>query len=143
MSTEPLRVEFEVGVPAAQAFEVWTQRCGSWWPRSHTISGDPAAIVFEPRPGGRIVEQARDGRHHEWGEILEWDPPARLRYRWHLFFDPSEATEVEVTFTEHAGRTGIRLQQTGWDELGQAGPPRRAKTEQVWTTVAALYVQAC
>jgi uncharacterized protein YndB with AHSA1/START domain len=143
MSIEPLRLDFEVGVPAAQAFDVWTQRCATWWPRSHTISGDPAAILFEPRPGGHIVERARDGQRHLWGEILDWEPPVRLRYRWHLFFDPSDATEVEVTFTERFGRTGIRLEQSGWDRLGQAGAPRRVKTEQTWTALAALYVQAC
>ena len=32
------------------------------------------------------------------GQILDWEPPRRLRYLWHLFFAPSEATEVEVRF---------------------------------------------
>ena len=31
------------------------------------------------------------GRWHE--EIVEWEPPVRLRYRWHLFFDPSDGRE--------------------------------------------------
>ena len=59
MSLEPLVIEFELNVPPAAAFAVWTERCATWWPRAHTISGDPSAITFEPRPGGQIVEQCR------------------------------------------------------------------------------------
>ena len=64
MTIEPLVVAFEVGVPPPHAFETWTRRCATWWPRSHTISGHPTTVTFEPRPGGRIVEHAPDGREH-------------------------------------------------------------------------------
>ena len=68
---EPLVVEFEVQAPVAHAFRVWTERCGLWWPSSHTVSRRPAAIVFEPHPGGRIYERGPDGAEHEWGEVLD------------------------------------------------------------------------
>jgi uncharacterized protein YndB with AHSA1/START domain len=143
MSIEPLVVAFEVGVPPGQAFETWTGRCATWWPRSHTISGHPTTITFEPRPGGRIVERAPDGNEHRWGEILDWEPPSRLRYLWHLFFDPSEATEVEVTFSPIDGGTAVRLEHRGWDRLGDAGPSRRDRTHRAWSTITANYVRAC
>ncbi len=144
MSSEPLVVEFDVGVPPVQAFETWTLRCATWWPASHTISGDPQAITFEPRSGGRIIERGRDGREHDWGRVLDWQPPARLRYLWHLFFSPGEATEVEVTFTARAdGGTAIRLRQTGWERLGAGGPPRRAKTGRVWGELSSAFARAC
>jgi uncharacterized protein YndB with AHSA1/START domain len=107
--TEPLIVEFDVDTPAGHAFDLWTRRCAAWWPPRHTVSGDPASITFEPRPGGRIVERAANGDEHEWGEVLDWEPPVRLRYLWHLFFDRAEATEVEVSFTEVDERTTVRL----------------------------------
>jgi uncharacterized protein YndB with AHSA1/START domain len=141
MTADPLVIEFDVGVPPAQAFEAWTERCGTWWPRAHTISGDPAAIMFEPRAGGRIVERARDGEEHAWGEVLDWQPPTRLRYLWHLFFDRSEATEVEVTFTGRNEHTVVRLEQRGWERLGPAGIPRRARTETVWQRLTAAYAR--
>ncbi len=143
MSAEPLVVAFEVGVPPRQAFEIWTGRCAAWWPRSHTVSGHPTTITFEPRPGGQIVEQAADGSEHRWGEILDWDPPTRLRYLWHLFFDPSEATEVEVTFSPIDGGTAVRLEQRGWDRLGEAGAGRRERTQHAWTTITAGFAAAC
>ena len=143
MSAEPLVIEFEVGVSPQQAFETWTERCATWWPASHTVSGDPAAITFEPHPEGRIFEHDATGAEHDWGRVLEWQPPARLRYRWHLFFDPSEATEVEVTFTPRGEHTAVRLEQRGFDQLGQAATPRRAKTALAWGSLTAAFAQAC
>ncbi len=143
MRADPLVIEFQVGVAPTHAFEAWTKRCATWWPSSHTISGDPSAITFEPRCGGRIVERARDGVEHDWGKVLDWQPPTRLRYLWHLFFDPSEATEVEVTFTACDGGTAVRLRQTGWERLGEAGQPRRAKTHEVWSKLTLAFAHAC
>jgi uncharacterized protein YndB with AHSA1/START domain len=139
MSIEPLVVAFEVDVPPPRAFETWTARCATWWPRSHTISGEPEAVKFEPRAGGRIIECAPDGTEHQWGQILDWEPPSRLRYRWHLFFDPSEATEVEVTFRPAGRGTAVRLEQRGWDALGPAGSGRRERTERAWSAITAAY----
>jgi uncharacterized protein YndB with AHSA1/START domain len=141
MNVEPLVIEFELNVPPTAAFAAWTERCATWWPRAHTISGNPSAITFEPRAGGQIVEHAA-GEEHPWGTVLDWEPPRRLRYLWHLFFTPSEATEVEVTFVGRGDRTAVRLEQRGWDRLGEAGPARREKTGQVWRTLAGALQEA-
>ena len=74
--------------------------------------------------------------------MLHWDPPRRLCYRWHVFFAPEEATEVEVTFTPSRAGTTVQLTQTGRDALGAAGPPRRERTGQVWQTIAAAFTAA-
>jgi uncharacterized protein YndB with AHSA1/START domain len=140
--TEPLIVEFDVDTPAGHAFDLWTRRCAAWWPPRHTVSGDPASITFEPRPGGRIVERASNGDEHEWGEVLEWEPPVRLRYLWHLFFDRTEATEVEVTFTQVDERTTVRLEQRGWERLGAAGVQRRDRTHTAWAAITDSYARA-
>ncbi|MFC5260616.1 SRPBCC domain-containing protein [Kribbella qitaiheensis] len=140
---EPLVVEFEVAAPVTHAFDVWTGRCAAWWPPSHTVSGNPDAITFEPRPGGRIFETSPAGDEHLWGEILDWEPPGRLRFRWHLFFDPSEATEVELTFTPHPDGTVVRLEQTGWDKLGEpAASTRRERTGHAWSAITARFATA-
>jgi uncharacterized protein YndB with AHSA1/START domain len=143
MTAEPLVVAFEVDASPAHAFQTWTTRCATWWPRSHTVSGDPAQITFEPRAGGAIVERAPDGQEHRWGEILEWEPPHRLRYLWHLFFDPSEATEVEITFEPAGDGTAVRLEQRGFEALGDAGPPRQQRTHRVWGMITPMFVDAC
>jgi Activator of Hsp90 ATPase homolog 1-like protein len=65
-----------------------------------------------------------------------------LRYRWHPFFDPSEATEVEVTFTPRDRGTAVRLEQRGWEQLGDAGAPRRERTGQAWAAITRRFVAA-
>jgi hypothetical protein len=142
VSTDPLVIEFEVGVAPAHAFDVWTQRCATWWPRSHTMSGDPTAISFEPRSGGRIVEHAPSG-DHDWGQVLDWEPPRRLRCLWHPFFDRSEATELDITFRTIATGTAVRLEQRGFERLGQAATPRRTRTSDAWSVVATAFTAAC
>lgn len=142
MTADALVVEFEVGTSLARAFATRTERCAIWWPPAHTVSGDAAAITFEPYSGGRIFERSVEGVEYEWGRMLDWEPPRRLRYRWHLFFDPSEATEVEVTFTAVAERTAVRLEQTGWDRLGEPGVQRRARTGAVWARLVPAFIAA-
>ncbi len=135
----PLIVEFTVAADATHAFELWTGGVELWWPAGHTVSGDPAAITFEPRPGGRIVERAPDGTEHVWGEVLVWEPPNQVHFRWHLFFTPADATRVALTFTPADGGTRVRLVQTGWADLGQQGPTRRERTVQGWAAVTRRY----
>jgi uncharacterized protein YndB with AHSA1/START domain len=66
-----------------------------------------------------------------------------LRYSWHLFFDPDEATQIEITFTPHGEGTLVRLEQSGWERLGAAGPARRGRTRDVWTGLTARFASAC
>ena len=142
--TYPLVIEFAVQAPLDHAFAVWTERCATWWPPDHTISQGPASVTFEPRVGGRVFERGPDGAEHEWGQVVAWEPPTRVAYRWHLFLDPSEATDIEVTFrSDGATRTVVRLEHRGWERLGDAGPPRRAKTGKVWGELSALFGAAC
>jgi len=136
---EPLVVEFDVEVPPQRAFEVWTGRCAMWWPSSHTVSGDPSTITFEPRAGGRIVEHAPGGEEHDWGMVLDWEPPRRLRFTWHLFFDPADATEVDLTFTAAERGTRVRLEQRGFERLGEGGATRRARTEVAWSSITKAF----
>lgn len=136
-----LSLSFEVAAPVDHAFRTWTTRAGIWWPRGHTVSGDPESVVFEPYVGGRIVERGRDGSEHVWGEITRWDEPRRLDFRWHLFVDPSEATSVSLTFEPIRESTRIRIEQTGFAALGAAGRQRREGNVGGWTAVSGTFVQ--
>jgi uncharacterized protein YndB with AHSA1/START domain len=140
--SDPLVVEFPVRAGADHAFAMWTERTALWWPAAHTVSGGPEAVVFDPWPGGRVYERAPDGVEHRWGTVLEWEPPVRLRYLWHLFFDPAEATEVEITFRSEGDQTVVRLEHRGWELLGEAGAPRRTRTGDVWAELTAAYARA-
>jgi len=66
----PLRLTYPVACSPEHAFRTWTERFGSWWPPSHSVSGDPAAVVREPRGGGRSYERTQDGTEVDWGEVV-------------------------------------------------------------------------
>ena len=143
MSADPLVVEFEVAAPPAHAFAVWTDRCATWWPASHTVSGDPAAITFEPREGGRIYERTTAGVEHDWGEVTVWEPPRRLGYLWHLRRDRSDATEVEIRFVGVAdGRTRVEIEHRGWEDLGAGAETWRDRNHGGWSTLLPSFVAA-
>jgi uncharacterized protein YndB with AHSA1/START domain len=138
----PLVVEFDVETTLDHAFSVWTERPTLWWPAGHTTSGAPEVVVIEPGPGGRIYERTSSGEQVPWGEVLTWEPPTRLRFLWHLFVARDEATEVEITFTRIGSATRVRLVQTGWDALGEAGIVRRERTVVGWAAVTEPYRRA-
>jgi hypothetical protein len=69
-------------------------------------------------------------------------PPHRLRYLWHLFFDRSEATEVEIVFAADGDGTRVRLEQRGWERLGAAGAERRNRTEMAWGAITVIFRDA-
>ena len=138
---EPIVVEFDVKAGPEHAFDVWTSQPSLWWPRSHTLTRDPdLEVVFEPFRGGRIFERGFDGSEHEWGEVLVWQPPRRVDHLWHLFFDRSEATEITVTFVATEAGSRVRLEQTGFERLGEpVGSERRRRTSHAWQELTGLY----
>lgn len=141
---EPLRIEFEVDCAPEHAFAVWTEQIDRWWPRSHTVSGDPARVVLEPRVGGRLFERTTDGGEIEWGEITAWEPPRRFAYLWHIRRDRADATDVTVTFDEHGGATRVRIVHDGWDRLGGGGGAAwRDANQGGWDGLLPHFVTAC
>ena len=131
---EPLHLSFEVACPADRAFTIWTAGTSTWWPTSHTVSTEPGLdVIFEPRVGGRIFERTADGTEHDWGRIVAWEPPHRLVYSWHLRVDRSDATEVEIRFTDlDRTTTRVDIEHRGWERLGARGLERRDANRAGW-----------
>ncbi len=145
MAIEPLRLSFEVSCPAEHAFRTWTERISTWWPKSHTVSGDAGlAVVLEGRPGGRIFERTPSGQEIDWGEVVEWEPPLRLTYWWHIRRDREDATEVAINFVNVAGdRTRIDIEHRGWDRLGERGQSWRDANQAGWDGLLPHFIAAC
>ncbi len=141
--TEPLSISFTVRCSVEHAFDVWARRIGLWWPRGHSVSGDPAlAVVLEPRVGGRIYERTGSGVEHEWGSITAWDPPHRITYLWHLRADRADATEVTVTFAPGGESTIVTIVHAGWEHLGARGPEWREANRRGWAGLLPHYRRA-
>jgi len=114
-----------VAAPLAVAFEVFTAQIESWWPMaSHQIGqAECAAVVIEPRTGGRWYERGVDGVECVWGKVLVWDAPRRVVLAWQLSaqfqFNPSLHTEVDVRFVVIDERsTRVELEHRGLEAYG-------------------------
>jgi uncharacterized protein YndB with AHSA1/START domain len=111
-----VRKTIRVNVPRERAFEVFTARFGSWWPKSHHIAAaEMQNVVIEPRLGGRWYEIGVDGAECDWGKVLAWEPPQRLVLSWHLNgkfqLDENVASEVDVRFiADGAEATRVELE---------------------------------
>jgi activator of Hsp90 ATPase-like protein len=141
---EPIRISFTIEGSAEHAFDTWTRKATSWWPPAHTASHEPGAqIVFEPHPGGRIFERTAGGHEIEWGQVVEWDRPRRLRYLWHIATDPSNATDVEIAFHDLPGEsTRVEIEHGGWERLGPLGQAWRDANTAGWDGVLPSYQNA-
>ena len=135
---KPLVTELSLACPPDHAFSVWAERTSLWWPASHSVSGAPEAVVFEPRAGGRIFERAPGGTEHEWGEVIAWEPPRRLVYSWHLRQDRADATLVEISFAPSDDGTAVTIVHSDWQKLGQ-----RQRNERGWSGLLPHFVAAC
>ena len=139
---EPLRRSFTVGCAPEHAFSLWAERTSIWWPPGHSVSGAPELVAFDPFAGGRIYEVAPGGEAHDWGEVLEWEPPRLLRYTWHLRADLADATEVEIRFEPAGDGTLVTIEHSGWERLGARAAERRERNERGWAGLLPHYVAA-
>jgi uncharacterized protein YndB with AHSA1/START domain len=141
---EPLEFEFTVACSTEHAFDTWANKTSSWWPSDHSVSGEsPLVVTFEPRPGGRIFERTPRGDEHDWGEIVAWDPPRRITYMWHIAWDRSDATEVDVSFEPSEDGTRVTIVHRGWERLGSRGPDMRKRNQAGWGGLIPYYRQVC
>jgi uncharacterized protein YndB with AHSA1/START domain len=123
MSIEPIRRTITVACSPEHAFRVFTEETRSWWPvERFSIAAESGAdvqrIVMEPRSGGRLFEVQDDGTEAPWGQVMEWQPPARLVLAWKPNTTPHPPTEVEVRFTSAGRGTLVELEHRGWERLG-------------------------
>lgn len=129
-----------------QAFDVFTNGIGRWWPKSHKIGGaDLDRPIIEPRAGGRWYQLAVDGTECEVGKVLAWDPPHRLLLAWQLrhdwSFDRDLVTEVEVTFVPEGDGTRVNLEHRNLERLGDTAEALRQQIDSPngWGLLLQLY----
>lgn len=139
---EPIRISFEVACPVEHAFRTYTERATLWFPVEHTMTKEAGlAVVFEPRPGGRIFERTPDGTEADWGTITAWEPPVRLVYAWFIATERADATEVEIRFLAAPGdRTRVEIEHRGWERLAERGPAWRGANVAGWDAVLPGYI---
>ncbi len=150
-TTDAVRRAITVQASAERAFEVFTGRFDTWWPRSHHIgAADMKEAVIEPREGGRFYERGVDGSECDWGRVLAWEPPSRLLLTWQIDAewqydpDPEHASEVEVRFTPEGDGTRVELEHRHFERHGADGAKIRDAVGQEggWGGLLGMYAEA-
>jgi uncharacterized protein YndB with AHSA1/START domain len=134
----PVVVAVDVRRGIEEAFRVFTEEIGAWWPvAAHSVEPEQvAAVVLEGRQGGRLYERWQDGGETDWGRVLAWEPPHRLVLAWSPNPDRSIPTRVEVRFTAvEPDHTRVELEHTGWERLAEEAAQVRANYEGGWPGV--------
>jgi uncharacterized protein YndB with AHSA1/START domain len=134
-SVTSVQTSVVVDTPIEQAFSVYTDGIGTWWPREHHIlQAELAEMVFEPRVGGHIYDRGVDGSECRWARVLAYEPPTRLVFswdinlQWQIEADPTRTSEVEVRFiADGPNRTTLELEHRhldrhgdGWEQMREA-----------------------
>ena len=145
MTIDPVIKTRESPLPVEEAFELFTARLDTWWPLdTHSISADekgasPAAVRWEGRVGGRVVEVAADGSEYVWAEIIAWNPPERFVVAWHPNLKPTAASILEVRFAPNGAGTSLYLEHRGWEEFGERSLELRGQYDPGWDRVLSFY----
>jgi uncharacterized protein YndB with AHSA1/START domain len=140
-----VRKSITVDAPVEVAFEVFTSGIASWWPvETHKVgAGTAMAVTMEGRQGGRLFETSADGTEHDWGHLTAWEPPARVAFTWHPGYDdPTQHTDVEVTFVAEGAGTRVELVHVGWERLGERAAETVRGYDNGWNLVLGRYTAA-
>lgn len=143
---EPIRKSVTLEKTPAEAFAVFTERFGSWWPRDQFSihQANSAMCAIEPHVGGDIFEVSKGGERCIWGNVIAWEPPHRFAMKWHPGRPPDTAQEVELRFIATAGGTRVELEHRGWTKYGPDAAQAREGYEGGWATVFDVcFVEAC
>jgi hypothetical protein len=116
----PVERSVSVSWNQESAFRRFTLEFADWWPwQTHSIGGKRVKrVVFEPEVGGKIYEEHVDGRRFQWGRVLEWEPPRRVKFTFHPARDPATAQDVEVRFLPEGSGTRLELVASKWENWG-------------------------
>jgi uncharacterized protein YndB with AHSA1/START domain len=133
----PLRKTIVVRRTPEEAFAVFTERFGAWWPFTQFSlhQAETARCAFEAKPGGEIYEVSTAGERAAWGRVRAWDPPHGFVIAWHPGSPPEKATEVALTFEAVADGTRVTLEHRDWAKIGDGAAQARENYEKGWVVV--------
>jgi uncharacterized protein YndB with AHSA1/START domain len=142
--TDLVKVRSVPQIPA-DAFHLFTDGFGRWWPRrTHSVGRERSAgVTFPQRVGDQIVETLDDGSTTSWGTVTEYAPPHAVEFTWHPGSTPDDATTVRVIFEPDGKDSGtvVTLTHTGWDRRAD-GHAARGNYDKGWDVVIGCFVAA-
>ena len=139
-----IRKSVVVSCSVENAFRVFTEGIGNWWPfDGHSLFEEKAAgVVFEGEVGGRVYEVSKTGEEGLWGTLTAWEPPHRLAMTWHPGRGAETAQGLEVRFSTEAGATRVDLKHSGWERLGDRMAEISGHYDDGWNLVLGGFAEA-
>jgi uncharacterized protein YndB with AHSA1/START domain len=133
----PIRQSVRVDCPIEDAFRLFTEEFGDWWPLAlYSITeGEAETCAMEPWLGGRVFERTRSGEERDWGSVIEWDPPGHVKFTWDPAGVGDGSETVEVDFSADADGTRVTLIHTGWETSGVAVCALQADYTVLWSAL--------
>jgi uncharacterized protein YndB with AHSA1/START domain len=147
----PVRKSLVVKATPARAFEVFTTKIDSWWPKSHGIGASPVQeSVIEPFVGGRWYTRCEDGSEVVVGHVRVWQPGVQLVVTWEINAGWKSdarvafASEVDVRFLPEAeSGTRVELEHRDFERMGAAeGETMRNAVDNGWPGILQLFAAA-
>jgi catechol 2,3-dioxygenase-like lactoylglutathione lyase family enzyme len=136
----PIVLHLWVACSPPEAFAVFTDRLGEWWPRDAYSPGPLRGIRLEPRVGGQVAMLLEAGGAYPLGQVLAWEPGRHYAQSFTLAQDPAYPSRLDVTFEEgkHVGGTRVRFAHGGWTPANVAGRSRFTEWDLLLGQYAAL-----
>jgi uncharacterized protein YndB with AHSA1/START domain len=122
-----VRQSVNVELPPSEAFRLFTDGIGEWWPlaEGYSYGGDRAHSIFlEPVVGGRFFERFVDGDEMQVGTVLSCSPPDLIVFTWRSPEWRGD-TEVDVRFVPEAGGLASCSNTAGGKGSAPTAPPLR------------------
>lgn len=133
----PIRQSVHVDCPIEDAFRLFTEKFGEWWPLASfsVAEGEAESCAIEPWGGGRIFERTRSGEECDWGTVTIWDPPERVEFTWHPGSRRDDGQSVNVEFRVEADGTLVTLTHHGWQMAGVEACASVAGSTPPWAAI--------
>jgi uncharacterized protein YndB with AHSA1/START domain len=64
-------------------------------------------------------------------------------YRWHIYGQREDATEVDIRFVASGDATTVTIVHRGWERLGDRGEELRRRNRHGWDGLLPHYLRAC
>ena len=133
----PIRRSTFVSWTQEEAYRRFTEDFAKRWPSySYSIGGSRIKrVVFEPRAGGLIYEEHKDGTRMRWGKVVAVDAPRRIVFGFHPSRAESDAQHIEIMFSIDGGRTRVELVSSGWEKMSEKARAARGGYQFGWGLV--------
>ena len=139
----PVEKTIHVNLNLEEAFRLFTEGIGSWWPldAKHSLNeSEVKSCAFECKEGGRIYEIHKDGSQFTWGTVHVFNSPNFFLTTWHPGNPEKLATQLEVHFSLTEEGTTVKLTHYGWEARGDKGQEYRDDYNSGWDFVLGKYI---